>query len=424
MRNARNTAYSARLSWFLIVLLAVLVALPMTAFAQDDPIDETTFTSPKFGTVVEWNDNWEVDSSNTSIQVRRDVLALIEEGGDWAVLIELQSQRSYRTGEEFITASMQTYSRLPGYEVVEDHTDQTPPSMVFLFEVDGISERGAGHIQAQPIAGATMVVIVLGVLDELEETKDLVNDEITVNGVPLLEALPVCGAETGDAADAEDDEKSGSTSSPDKTGGFGGSSNDDADSATPIAECVEVFQSDSNEPRPSPTPEPEQTRGDSFNNLTWESTLFPGAELSYNRNVWTLDEELAPEDNFGRDGVILSHVDLPAYIVVEVYDGHNGRAGACIDAALIEASISPGSDELLTDSDGNVIQGSQQGRVWSAYSYTMELESGATDVGGYVECRALPGAAGVLVVTMISRIESFDDAYEDLLPLVRSIRVG
>lgn len=421
MRFANVSSRSYGKARWLLVLVALLVGLPGTVIAQESPFGETTFTSPKYGTEIEWTDNWNVAEENSSIEVRRDVLALIESNGDDAVLIELQSQRTYRTGEEFITASMQTYSRLPGFEIVEDNTDQTPPTMTFLFDIEGFEEPGAGLIQAHPIDGATMVVIVLSLLDTLEDVADQVDEEITVNGVPLLEALPICGEEPAEDDDAG--EESSSAGGGEKTGGLGGQSDDD-DAAAP-ATCVEIFQSSSSEPRPTPTPEEEQDgRGTSFTDRSWESSTFPGVTFSYDRTVWEVDEELDPETNNGRDGVVLFHVDLPAYVVVEVYDGHNGRAAACIDSALAEASIAPGTDEPISDAEGNLINGSQQGRVWAAFAYELELDSGLTDVGGYVECRALPGAAGVLVFTMISIFDDFDAAYDAIQPMLRSIRLG
>jgi hypothetical protein len=115
---------------------------------------------------------------------------------------------------------------------------------------------------------------------------------------------------------------------------------------------------------------------------------------------------------------------LPAYVIVEVFDGFNGRAGACIDVALAEAGISPGSDELITDDDGNPIQGSQQGRVWSAYAFDVETDDGTTSVGGYVECRSLPGASGVMIFTMVSNIVEFQTSFDAIQSMLRSIRLG
>ena len=428
LKSGKIVDVRTRFARTLVIMLGLLLLVPAAGLAQTSPVDGTTFISPKFGTAIAWSDNWEVDESNTSIQVRRDVLALISASGDEAVLIELQSQRSYRTGEEFITASMQTYSLLPGFEVIEDHTDETPPSLVFEFDVDDVDGKGAGHIQSQPIADATMVVIVLGIPEDLEQAKALSNDEITVNGVPLLEALPICGDETsasdataesstGDKTSSTSD-KTSSGSSGSKTSTFGGSD------ATPVADCVEIIESGTSEPRPTPTPEPEQGRADTFNNRSWASDSFPGVEFSYDRTAWSVEQDLEPDENGGRESVLLYHNELPSYVIVEVYSGYNGRASACIDTALQEAGISPGADQSLTDADGNVIVGSERGRVWAAYAYQLELDSGTADVGAYVECRSLPGAAGVLVFTMVSIIDSFDESLASIEPMLRSIRLG
>jgi hypothetical protein len=181
--------------------------------------------------------------------------------------------------------------------------------------------------------------------------------------------------------------------------------------------------SSSDQPRPTPTPEPQQSRGDSINQRTWTSDSFPDVSVSFNRNDWTVEEELVAAENNGRDGVLLFHTELPAYVIVEVFDGFNGRAGACIDAALAETGISPGTDELLIDEEGNPIQGSQQGRVWSAHAFQIESEDGPAEVGGYVECRSLPGASGVMIFTMVCNISQFPACYEEIQPMLGSIRV-
>jgi hypothetical protein len=403
----------------LIAALAFMSFLPLTVVAQDEPFGDSEFVSPKFGTVIEWEDDWNLDPETSSIEVRRDVLGLIQDGEEAAVLIELQSQRSFRTGAEFINAALQRYSQLPEFEITDDSVDQSPASLQFTFLLDDLETVVAGYIQAQPIEGATMVVIVLSTPGEVEQTNEIANDAITVNRVPLLEALPICGEDDGEAEDTGKPSASSGSSKPDNKTGSGSSS------ANTPATCVEVFQStSSDQPRPTPTPEPQQSRTDTFNSRTWSAGSFPNVSVSYDRDDWSVQEDLVAAENNGRDGVLLFHNSLPAYVIVEVFDGFNGRAGACIDVALAEAGISPGSDELITDDDGNPIQGSQQGRVWSAYAFDVETDDGTTSVGGYVECRSLPGASGVMIFTMVSNIVEFQTSFDAIQSMLRSIRLG
>ena len=69
------------------------------------------------------------------------------------------------------------------------------------------------------------------------------------------------------------------------------------------------------------------------------------------------------------------------------------------------------------DDQGNPIKGNERGRVWGAYLYSYE----GTALAGYVECRALPGASGVMVITLVTNEASFPKAYADLLPILDSI---
>jgi hypothetical protein len=413
-----------------LALIFSAALAPVRAAAQDDPFGESEFTSPKFGTLVEWTDEWDIDREQSVIQQRRDLIAVIATGIDAAVLIELQSQRSFRTAEAFLTTAMERYTTLVGYDETSQDLDAYPPSLQFEFGEE--DDRITGHIQVQAIENAMMAVVVLGLPGELEDAMDAANDGITVNGIDLLDALPICGDDTAAAAETPADAGDEAASTPEssssggsKTGAFGSRADEDESAS---GDCVEVFvptpTSGGGEETPEPTPTAGSGRGGGLNNATYTSPSFPGVSLQYSKSSWAVDTELPAEENNGRDILILSHAELPAVVYIETYAGHNGRAGACIDVALGEAGISPGSDEPLTDENGDLIQGSERGRIWGAYAFELELEDGPIDAGGYVECRALPGAAGVLVVTMIVRIETFEDAYRELQPILRSIVLG
>jgi hypothetical protein len=399
------------------VLLALL-AVPVMAFAQDDPFGDSEFTSPKFGTVIEWSDDWRLDRDQSGVQQRRDVIGLNSRVNEAGVLIELQSQRSFRTAESFINAAMERYTSLVGFEQTAEDLSAYPPSLTFEFGEE--DDRIAGHIQAQAIEGAMMAVLVLGRPGDVEQWMENANDQIEVNGVPLLEALPICGEATGDSDTATPAASSSSGDS--KTGGFGDASDDTNGT------CVEVATpaptSGNAEETPEPTPTTSSGRGGGLNNTTYTSPTYPSVSLKYNRNNWEIAEEASADENNGRDLLRLTHTDLPAVLYIETYAGHNGRAAACIDVALGEVGIFPGVDEPLQDENGELIQGTERGRVWGAYAFEIETEDGPLDAGGYVECRSLPGAAGVLVITLVVRIESFDDAYQELQPILRSIVLG
>jgi hypothetical protein len=166
------------------VVLLALLAVPAGALAQEDPFGDSDFTSPKFGTLIEWTDAWRLDRDQSVVQQRRDLVGLISREVDAAVLIELQSQRSFRTADALINTAMERYVSLTGFEQTSEDLSAYPPSLQFEFGED--DDRVAGHIQAQAIDGAMMAVIVLGLPGELDEAMDIANDQIQVNAVPLL----------------------------------------------------------------------------------------------------------------------------------------------------------------------------------------------------------------------------------------------
>lgn len=413
MREARS---SQRHSIFRLPLLAAFLLtllLPAPARSQASPFGDNDFTSPKFGTYVEWSSVWLIDRTESVIEQRRDLIGLETEDRRSAVVIELHSQRSYRTAERVLATALERYSVLSGFEQFDENLDAYPPSTSFRWGED--DDGYAGYVQAHAIERAWLIAVVIGLPDALADVRELANETISVNGAPLLAAAPICGeAGAGSSVASPDSSSDGKAS--------------DFDGATPIsapAACVELFVPEQTGGDPAPTPTAAAGgRGGDFDSETYTSPSFPTVSLQYSPSSWTVEEITPAENNDGRDLIFLSHNRLGAIVYAEIFAGHNGSAAACIDPALREAGISPGADQVLTDESGESIRGSRRGQVWAAYAFTLTIENSDVSVGGYVECRALRRGAGVLVVTMIARIEDFNEAYVDLQPILASIALG
>jgi hypothetical protein len=394
------------------MLCIILVSFPsasQAAQSADSPFGRNDFTSPRFGTHIEWTDDWEIDRSQSVIEQRRDILVLVSNSTNSAVFVELHSQRSFRTAESLLSTFLERFSGDSSFEITDDQRTAYPPTIQFSFESDG-TVFGA-HAQAEAVDGAWLVVAVLSDPEALDESVDALSEGITVDGRSVLDPLPVCGdAQASPSATPETkkgkNDSFGTDDKPSKDNSFGTS--DD--------ECITLVSTSSDEPRPTPTPRDTTSKDDGLNDVTYRSPTF-GASLRYDSTVWGSEEELAAADNNGRDSLTLTSWALPATVVVETYAGHNGKASVCIDLALREWGITPGVDEPITDDRGNAIKGNERGRVWGAYLYSYE----GTALAGYVECRALPGASGVMVITLVTNEASFEKAYADLLPILDSI---
>lgn len=415
MRTTHRFALWRSVIALLLVALLIVSTSASSVSAQDNPIGRNDFTSPKYGTEITWTRDWIVDRDQSAIEQSRDILFLNAVGGDAIVFIELRSQKSFRTAEQALSAFI---SRLgeDTLNIVDDQTAEYPPNLTYEQGTKG--QEVTTYIQAQVTDTAMMVSAIVTDptdRDAQEAATELARSTITVDGVPLFDAKPLCGA----PATTSTPKTSGNT----KTATFG----DQA--ATPEAEntdCIEVDFTTTSTPVPTPTP----TGSGKSSNLNDETYQAPTFDVSFNYNPddWEVSDDLAADENDGRDSVQLDSASLGAFIVVESYAGHGGKASTCIDLSLREWGILPGTNEVLTDRDGNDLVGSTRGRTWGAYAFTFtdmsSDEPQDLDLNAYVECRAMPGGKGVVVVTLIAQPADFLDAYDDLQPVLASLRIG
>lgn len=414
MRTTQRFAPSRGLIALLIAAFLIGTNGTSIATAQENPIGRNSFTSPRLGTEVDWSRDWIVDRSQSALEQSRDILFLSAVNFDAVVFIELRSHRSFRTAEQALDAFLSRLGSEDDLNISNDNRADYPPNLTYREgrKVDDVTT----HIQAQMTDTAMMISAIVAVPDIQEDAFELATSTITVDGVPLFEVKPLCDSPTSTTPVA-------STGS-DKTAGFGSQ-------ATPEVsdECIAIPVSTAPaNPTPSPTPSSSggsKTAG--LNDDTYQAPTF-NVSFDYNTNDWELADDLAAGENNGRDSVQLDSTEFVAFLVVESYEGHGGRASTCIDLSLREWGILPGTNEILTDRDENDLVGSIRGRVWGAYAFTFVDTSTESedelDLNAYVECRAMPGGRGVVVITLIAQPGDFLDAYDDLQPILSSLRVG
>jgi len=144
-----------------------------------------------------------------------------------------------------------------------------------------------------------------------------------------------------------------------------------------------------------------------------------GVTLAYDPEIWSEKDNLAADDNKGRDLLLLESVErgIRANIYFETYDTVT-KASDCFDTAISESVGDLAEATPMEDSRGKPIEGSARGTKYGAYSF--ETSSGDTVVA-YVECRALPGGAGVFATTLITDEDSFDDAFDATLDILDTV---
>jgi hypothetical protein len=394
-----------------VAMLVVSAAAPIVS-AQENPIGRNSFISPKYGTEITWSRDWVVDRSESALEQNRDILFLNNNSLGVIAFVELRSQRSYRTAEQALEGFVSRLSSEETLEVVEDNSTAYPPNLTY--EQGRKGEEVDTFIQAQVSPTAMVVSAIVSLPEETDDAFELAQSTIKIDGVAMFDFQPICGAE----GESTSSSSGGGTS---KTSAF-------ETSATPEAggDCVTIATPTAGK---TPTPVPTESGGKrtNLNSETYVAQTFP-VTFDYDATQWEISDDLAAADNNGRDSVLFDNTELASTLVVEAYEGHGGKAGTCIDLSLREWGIQPGVNEVLQDRDGNDLVGSVRGKVWGAYAFTYVDTSGDTDseldLNAYVECRALPGGKGVVVITLLSQPGDFLDAFDQIQLVLTSMRIG
>jgi hypothetical protein len=117
---------------------------------------------------------------------------------------------------------------------------------------------------------------------------------------------------------------------------------------------------------------------------------------------------------------VLERSDLSARIYIENYEDYNGDANRCLDAASAEAVGDLDQADLMQDENGFDITGESNGGAWAAYAF--ESDSGDA-LAAFIECLSLPDTPGVLVFTLITLEDSFNEAYIAATEILDSIEL-
>jgi len=368
------------------LLFAGLRVQPTMAQAQNNGITgANSYESPTHGYTIEWQDPWYALEDQTTVSDTGDTLALFSD--DFGARVDIYSFAiNGRTPQDFAAAYLGFLQE--NHDSVEVQTDssdsKTSPAYLVSYDLDATNKID-DYFEVQLVDDALILVEVRGAQNMGLILAAAVSVDVTLNGDSLLASF----------ATTEDP-------TPEPT-----------EEAT--AEPTEEANTGNNKSGRTTT---KDKKGQSSSNLeTYDSATF-GSTFEYDPEVWTVSDDLTADKNDGRDSIILESEDIPARIYVENYDDYNGKAAACIDAATGEAVGDIDQADLLQDENGDDLEGSSRGKTWAAYAF--ESDSGDA-LAAYIECRALPGSAGVFVFTLITNEDAFQDAYNAGLDILDTV---
>jgi hypothetical protein len=372
------------------LLFAGLRVQPTMAQAQDNGLTgANSYESPTYGYTVEWQDPWYALDDQTAVADTGDTLALFSD--DFGARVDVYSfATNGRTPQDFAAAYLDFLKENnDNVEVQTDSSDsETAPAYLVSYDLDA-SNTIDDYFEVQQVDDALILVEVRGAQNMGLILAAAVSVDVTLNGDPLLASFAATDEPTSEPTEEATEE--------------------------PTEEPTEEANTGNNKSGRTTTKDKQgQASGDLE---TYESSTF-GSTFDYDPDVWTVSDDLTADKNNGRDSIILESEDIPARIYIENYDDYNGKAAACIEAASGEAVGDVDQADLLQDENGDNLEGSSRGKTWVAYAF--ESDSGDA-LAAYVECRALPGSAGVFVFTLISTEDAFEDAYNAGLDILDTV---
>lgn len=380
-----------------VVAMFLVAFLPgsSTAVAQTA---ETSYTDEEHGVTVEWTDQWAAqlptaDSPILSLDRANSIFVLV----------------SMYDGQVITPEDAVWFLQQEGDEILVDRSTENPAHL----EVESKDLGMVFTVEAYALnGGETTVLVSMGTVPVLQSSAvEIAQEEITVNGSPVMTGQPLGEGVTVEATPETDSQTSRTSrqtsETPEATAEATAETSRSSRTSREPAETPEVTE----DPTPEPTEEVAATdEPGSYTGPVW------GYNFEYDVELW---EEASNYERATIDGIRLDGESSTVSLM------GLGDYGADPVACLTGENDYYGTEnenisgwEVATDANGEPLWFESDELAWGVFSYTFHSSSG-TDVEfvDYISCETIPGEDAVLVV----QLTSFPDDYNDNLDAVLDI---
>lgn len=369
----------------LMLMAGIQISPAAAAQAAPGVTGPNSYESPTFGYEVEWADGWEAQADSTTTDDSGDTLYLFNE--EIGAGVSITSLTADDRGADAYLDSYRGYLEETYGDLTDgnfESADPDAPAFIVTYALDSGTEID-NYVQITLYKSAVIITSVRTIAGLGLIAGALVTTDIQFEGDNLLPSFGTSGEDV--------------TPTPEDDNGNGGNKTD-----RPVTR--------------DETPEADETPVPDDGLEHYTAPTF-GVTLAYDPEIWSEKDNLAADENKGRDLLLLESVErgIRANIYFETYDTAT-KASDCFDTAISESVGDLAEATPMEDSRGKPIEGSSRGVKYGAYSF--ETSSGDTVVA-YVECRALPGGAGVFATTLITDEDSFDDALDATLDILDTV---
>ena len=361
---------------FVAAFMVIFAAGPILASAQAGVTSDTTYESPNFGYEVEWTEDWAVMEDFTFTGDNSDQIRLLNESlGIWVDILGFDTNRSAESMYDAYFTLLDDSSTYENVEVTDvDTTMDDTLAAIYNYDFGTNAVPLEELAEFRMIDGAFIITSVKAAPDRSLLAAGLVATMILIEGDASFPAI--FGEDSGNTTTNTTDDE---TPPPASSG---------------------------------------STTGDGLDGNVYSSPNY-GVALSFDDDVWEVNDEHEAVDDEDRDALTLDLIDTPGRLWLEAYSTVT-RASDCIVSASDEVLPDDADAELLVDENGDDFEGSSRGVAWAAY--TWENEDGDA-LAAYVECRALPGGAGVFVATLLTTFDDFEDAFNATADILVTVNI-
>jgi hypothetical protein len=391
----------------IFMIMAGLKVQPAAA-AQDGLTGDTSYESPKFGYSVEWTSDWEVIADFTTSGESTDSLRIYNaEYGSWIDIwgFEAQGREPGPFLESYIglLTDSDSYANLETTE--QDSADPDAVAVMATYELGDNATPIEDYIEVRPVGDALVLTSIKAAPGFSLIVAILAMAQVELDGDPLFPSL---GAAEDDSSASDDEEDDSSSSNQDDEDTSSSDNQDDDSSSSDDDSSSSDDEGDDNQSSSASS----GVDGDTYTGPTY------GVFFEFDSDAWDVVDDLAADDNNGRDMLLLEHADDPPIrVYFETYDTVT-RASDCLESASEEA-YGDADAEIFEDEDGEPIEDSSRGVAYAAYLF----ESEGDELVAYVECRALPEGAGVFVITMFTLPDDYEDSFAALSDILDTVEL-
>lgn len=365
------------LHWLRIAIIGVFLTslLPVAATAQT-ATSTTSYTSEEFGYTVEWTEDWSFDpDAALKFPGMLELITLFR--GPHPLFITAYAADRF-TIEEALEIDDDD-------ELIDsDLTDEVPFTYVsntLGYEYNELYVVNDGKtILAVEAWGTTE--------DEVDQMIGYAQEELTINGSPILTAEPI-----------------------EPISSIGITTAEPTATATATSTTTRTRRSTTTE---TPTP--------TASGLTTYTGSVYGYTLEYDPEIWEVLTEFNEETT---DGLQLES-DY-GRLTIFSYDGHGTDPATCLDGEVEyyqtrDKAIS--SFEPALDADGKEMRFDSDDLSWGVFRAKLADNTSGSELVQYLSCQPIPGEDAMLVVVFAAIPENYNDGLDAALDVLDTIQYG